>query len=140
PVLSYRRGRGVLDSRSPFSVTLPLGHELWAESDAVLAIGTRLLNPMAQWGVDKNLQIVRVDADPQQPARLHKPKVAFVGDAKPILGRLVDELAKHNERRSSRADEMLGRQVKLRERLAKRAPQRAFLQVIRAELPENVIY
>src|SRR5208282_479140 len=43
PVLAYRRGRGVLDGRSAFSVTLPLGHELWGEADAVLAVGTRLL-------------------------------------------------------------------------------------------------
>ena len=43
PVLGYRRGRGVLDSRDPLSVTLPLGHELWAKTDVVLAIGTRLL-------------------------------------------------------------------------------------------------
>ena len=42
PVLAYRRGRGVLDSRDPLSVTLPLGRELWGEADAVLAIGTRL--------------------------------------------------------------------------------------------------
>jgi acetolactate synthase-1/2/3 large subunit len=85
PVLGYRRGRGVLDSRNPFSVTLPLGRELWGEADVVLAVGTRLLNPMRQWGVDKKLQIVRVDADPDEPARLHKPKVALVGDAAPIL-------------------------------------------------------
>ena len=50
PVLGYRRGRGVLDSRDPFSVTLPLGRELWAEADAVLAVGTRLLNPMNSVG------------------------------------------------------------------------------------------
>ena len=43
PVLGYRRGRGVLDGRDPFSVTLPLGRELWGEADAVLAVGTRLL-------------------------------------------------------------------------------------------------
>ena len=36
PVLGYRRGRGVLDSRDPFSVTLPLGRELWGEADVVL--------------------------------------------------------------------------------------------------------
>src|SRR6516164_2685644 len=36
PVLGYRRGRGVLDSRDPLSVTLPLGHELWAQCDVVL--------------------------------------------------------------------------------------------------------
>src|SRR5262249_4552608 len=122
PVLGYRRGRGVLDSRDPFSVTLPLGHELWAEADAVLAVGTRLLNPMVQWGIDQTLHIVRVDADPKEPARINKPKVALVGDAAPVLRALIDELAKFNHRRASRRDEMLDRQAKLRRRLAKLAP------------------
>lgn len=140
PVLGYRRGRGVLDSRDPLSVTLPLGRDLWGEADVVLAIGTRLLNPMNQWGVDKNLQIVRVDADPDEPARLHKPKVALVGDAAPILRRLIDQLLKFNVRRASRHNEMQERQAKLRERLTKLAPQLAFLEAIRAELPEDGIY
>src|SRR5262245_29047467 len=89
PVLGYRRGRGVLDSRDPLSVTLPLGHELWAEADAVLAVGTRLLNPITQWGLDRNLQIIRVDADPHEHARLHKQKVALIGDDAEVLGRLT---------------------------------------------------
>jgi acetolactate synthase-1/2/3 large subunit len=140
PVLGYRRGRGVLDSRDPLSVTLPLGRELWAEADAVLAIGTRLLNPMNQWGIDKALQIVRVDADPEEPARINKPKAALIGDAAPILRTLIDELVRFNIRRASRRDEMLERQAKLRQRLAKLAPQLAFLEAIRAELPEDGIY
>ncbi len=140
PVLGYRRGRGVLDSRDPLSVTLPLGRELWGEADAVLAVGTRLLNPMNQWGVDKNMDIVRVDADPEQPARLRKPKVALIGDAAPILRRLIDELNKYNARRDSRYDEMQQRQARMRERLAKLAPQLAFLEAIRAELSEDGIY
>ena len=140
PVLGYRRGRGVLDSRNPLSVTLPLGHDLWAEADAVLAVGTRLLNPITQWGIDKSLAIVRVDADPTQHARLHKPNVALIGDAAPILRHLVDALAKFNTRRASRHDEMLERQAKLRERLAKLAPQLAFLETIRAALPEDGIF
>src|SRR6185437_14874759 len=37
-------------------------------------------------------------------------------------------------------DEMLGRQTKLRERLDKLSPQLAFVDVIRAELPEEGIY
>ena len=140
PVLGYRRGRGVLDSRDPFSVTLPLGRELWAEADAVLAVGTRLLNPMTQWGMDKALQIVRVDADPDEPARISKPKVALVGDSAPILRALIDQLAKFNLRRAPRRDEMLDRQARLRQRLAKLAPQLAFLEAIRAELPEDGIF
>ena len=73
PVLSYRRGRGVLDDRDPLAVTLPLGHELWAEADVVLAVGTHLHMPLQQWGVDRDLAIIRVDADPEEPARFSSP-------------------------------------------------------------------
>jgi len=140
PVLSYRRGRGVLDDRDPFSVNLPIGRDLWGEADAVLAVGTRLLNPITQWGIDRDLKIVRVDADRAEPARLHKPAVALVGDAAPILRRLIDALARSNPRRPSRRDEMQQRQASMRKRLDKLAPQLAFLDAIRAELPDDGIY
>jgi len=140
PVLAYRRGRGVLDGRDPFSVTPPIGRDLWGEADAVLGIGTRLLNPITQWGVDNNLSIVRVDANREEPARLHKPKIALIGDATPILRRLIDELARFNPRRAPRHNEMLERHAKLRTRLRKLAPQIAFVEAIRAELPEDGIY
>lgn len=140
PVLAYRRGRGVIDGRSPFSVTLPLGRDLWGEADAVLAVGTRLFTPIGQWGIDSKLQIVQIDADPEQHERLHKPKVALTGDAAPILRALIAELDKHNMKRASRREEMQERQAKMRARLNKLAPQIAFLEAIRAELPEDGIY
>ena len=140
PVLSYRRGRGVLDDRDPFSVNLPIGRDLWGEADAVLAIGTRLLNPMTQWGMDRDIKIVRVDADKAELARLHKPAVALIGDAAPVLMHLIDQLGRTNERRAARRDEMLERQSRMRARLAKLAPQLAFLDAIRTELPEDGIY
>ena len=140
PVMSYRRGRGVLSDRSPFAVTLPLGHELWREADAVLAVGTKL-EPARVWGTDNRLAIVRVDADPEEPARFKKPKVALVGDAAPILRRLIDELGRTNIGRPSREAEMQDRHAALRERLQKKiGPQLAFLDVIRAELPDDGIW
>jgi acetolactate synthase-1/2/3 large subunit len=140
PVLGYRRGRGVLDSRNPFSVTLPLGRELWGEADVVLGIGTRLLNPLAVWGIDKTLKIVRVDSDPEEPSRQHKPDVAVIGDAAPAVRKLIDALNRTNQRRASRRDEMRERQAKWRDRFRKLAPQLGFLEAIRAELPEDGIY
>jgi acetolactate synthase I/II/III large subunit len=140
PVMSYRRGGGVIDGRSPFSVNLPLGRELWGEADVVFGIGTHMLYSYLHWGIDRDLKVVRVDADPQEPARVRKPNVALIGDAAPILRRLIDALAKHNSRRAPRRDEMRERQAKMRARLAKLAPQLAFLDVIRAELPEDGIY
>jgi len=140
PVVSYRRGRGVIDDRDPLSVNLPLGRDLWAEADAVLAVGTHLHSPLLHWGFDSTLAIVRVDADPEEPARLTKPDVALIGRAAPILRRLLDVLPAHNARRASRQGEMQERHAQMRGRLAKLAPQLGFLDAIRAELPENGIF
>jgi acetolactate synthase-1/2/3 large subunit len=139
PVLGYRRGRGVLDSRDPLSVTLPLGHELWAQADVVLAVGTRLLMQLRQWGIDENLAVIRVDADPKEPARLRNPEVALIGDAQPILRRLVDSIGAYNIRRPARSDEMQDRQSVWTKLLSKLGPQLGYLAAIRAELPEDGI-
>jgi acetolactate synthase-1/2/3 large subunit len=137
PVLAYRRGRGVLDSRDPLSVTLPLGRELWGEADVVLGVGTRLFHGYTQWGIDADLAVIRIDADPEESERFAPPAVALIGDAKPILRRLIDALpAQHPARRA----EMEERQAKMRRRLAKLAPQIALLEAIRAELPEDGIF
>jgi acetolactate synthase-1/2/3 large subunit len=140
PVLGYRRGRGVLDSRDPFSVTLPLGRELWGESDVVLGIGSRMLIQFRQWGMDKDIKIIRVDADPEEPGRLHKPAAALIGDAKPLLQRLLDVLPAHNAKRASRKADLETRQAAWRKRLTGAiAPQIGWLDAIRAELPEDGI-
>jgi acetolactate synthase-1/2/3 large subunit len=138
PVLAFRRGRGVLDGRDPFSVTQPLGRDLWGEADAVLAVGTRLFTH-SQWGSDDKLAIVRVDADPEEPERFREPAVALVGDAAPILRALLDELPSHNRKRASRKAEMEERQAQWKSRMAKLAPQAGFLEAIRAELPDDGI-
>ena len=138
PVLAYRRGRGVLDSRDPLSVTLPLGRELWGEADVVLAVGTRLFYGFTQWGIDPGLAIIRVDADPEEPERFAPPAAALIGDAGPILSGLIDALSGHG--RPSRRAEMEDRQAQMSRRLAKLAPQIGFLDAIRAELPEDGIF
>ncbi|MFL4981130.1 MAG: thiamine pyrophosphate-dependent enzyme [Xanthobacteraceae bacterium] len=140
PVLAYRRGRGVLDSRDALSVTLPLGRELWGEADLVLGVGTRLHLQQTMWGMDDDLAIIRIDADGEEPARVRAPAVALIGDAKPILRRLLDVLPAHNRARPSRRDEMQERQAKTRKRLEKLAPQLAILAAIRTELPEDGIF
>jgi acetolactate synthase-1/2/3 large subunit len=127
----------VLDGRNPFSVTLPLGRELWGEADVVLGIGTRLFYGFHQWGIDDNLAIIRVDADPEEPDRVRKAAVALIGDAAPILRRLVEALDGH--KRASRHDEMVERHAKWRKRMEKLAPQIGYLEAIRDELGEDGI-
>ncbi len=139
PVVSYRRGRGVIDDRDPLSVNLPLGRELWAAADVVLAVGTHLHYPVLHWGIDRDLAIVRIDADPNAVSAA-KPKVALTGQAAPILRRLIEVLAAHNTRRASRSGEMRGRHARMQKRIARLEPQLSYLAAIRAELPEDGIF
>jgi acetolactate synthase-1/2/3 large subunit len=141
PVLcGFRRGQGVLDSRHPLAVTLPLGHELWGEADVVLAVGTRLFFQHTMWGVDDDLAIIAVNADPDEPSKHRAPAVALPGDAAPILRRLIDALPAHNKKRKSRSEEMHERQAKWAARIARLVPQLAILKAIRAELPDDGIF
>lgn len=140
PVLGYRRGRGVLSSRSPFSVTLPLGRELWGEADVALGVGTHMLYPMMQWGMDEKIDIIRVDADKEEAARIRKPAVSLTGDAQPILQRLIEALVPILSKPPSRAAEMQERHAKMNRRFEKLAPQKAYLDAIRDELPEDGIF
>jgi acetolactate synthase-1/2/3 large subunit len=67
-----------------------------------------------------------------------RPAAALIGDAKPILRRLIDALPA--AKRPSRKAEMEERQAKVRARLDKLKPQIGFLEAIRAELPEDGIF
>lgn len=141
PVMAKRNGKGVVASDHYLSANLPMGHSLWAEADAVLAIGTRLRMPLCMWGKDDDLKIVRVDIDPVEVNRICVPEVGIVGDAAAISSALLDALAKTNRSRSSRRDELAGRKAAIEKEMRETvAPQMAYLDVIRQVLPENGIF
>jgi acetolactate synthase-1/2/3 large subunit len=140
PVIAYRGGRGVLDSRHALSHTLPAGHLLWRDADVVLGIGTRLQPQQTAWGTDDRLQIIRIDIDAEEIDRIAKPDVRIVGDAVVVLQRLLAILPRDNKTRPSRQDEMQALKADMAARFAKLQPQLAYLEAIRAELPEDGIF
>ena len=103
PVSSYRRGRGVVPSTHRLAVDMPVGHRLWRDADAVLAIGTRFLIQNGNWGIDGTLKVVRLDIDPEEHERYARPDVALVGDAAPQLRALVAALRRARPRAGRRA-------------------------------------
>ena len=141
PVGTYRAGRGVLDSRHALSVNLPLAHRLWAKADAVLAVGTRLQAPLQAWGADDALKIVRIDADAAELARIRPPAVGIAAKAHLALAKLRDALPRHNRSRPSRHQEIQDlKQAHAEELHSRLGPQVAFLEAIRAALPEEGIF
>ena len=137
PVVTYRRGRGVIPTTHRLAVSYPVGHRLWRDADAVLAIGTRLYSQQSTWGVDRNLKVVRIDVDPQEHERFRHPDAAIVADAAPALRALLEALP--NAPRPSREAELAAHRAWFEERMSRLEPQNGFLRAMRAALPENGI-
>jgi acetolactate synthase I/II/III large subunit len=133
PVISYRLGRGVLDSDHTLALNAYEGHLLWSRVDVVIAIGTRMQTAIQVWGADPGLRVIHVEIDPEEMARIHTPDLAIEADAARVLPALLAALpalarppADFSALRAQSDTEN-----------AHLAPQRAWLDAIRAALPED---
>ncbi len=139
PVSSFRRGRGVLPSSHPLACSFTEGHRFWQDADAVLAVGTRLYWHQSGWGVDAGLPVVRIDIDPEEPARFRHPAQALIGDAAVLLRALLAALPAHNRARD-RGAEIAAVHDWFAGRIGRLGPQLGFLRAIRAALPADGIF
>ena len=139
-VIAFRNGRGVVSSDNPLSVGMPVAHELWKTADIVLGLGTRLSQQTA-WGVDDDLKVIRIDVDREEIGRIRAPEIAIAADLRDALPPLLAAL----EGRESKRADWRGEVARTRARLAaayadRLAPQIAWLEAIRAELPRDGIF
>lgn len=140
PIVTGQTGKGAVSERHKWVVPHALGHAFWAKADAVLAVGTRLFVPQSSWGIDAKLPIVRIDADPAEPSRFAVPAVALVADAKAGCAALLAALGRHNRKRASMEPELDAARAAFAKRVeAEAGPQKAWLDALRAELPEDGI-
>ena len=141
PVISHRMGRGVVSDEHYLSHTLPVGHQLWPSVDVVLAVGSRAQQQLQVWGTDKHLKVVRIDSDPTQMVRFGRPEVGIVADAGQALTALIPALAKHNNKRASRAAELSELKSSTLAGLSAKLPLQAeYIKALRDALPEDGIY
>lgn len=141
PVMACRSGKGIVDSRHYLSANFPMGHRLWAETDAVIAIGTRLNWPLTMWGKDDELKLIRVDIDPTQLNRICTPEVGIVGDAAMTAQAILDELNEISHQANSREEELTALKSQIDAEIRQKVgPQMSYLDVIREELPEDGIF
>jgi len=141
PVVSFTGGKGIVSDRHYLAQPGLAGHELWRETDVVLAVGTRLHQPLTRWGVDRDLKLIRIDVDPLEITRIQRPALGIVADAKPALAALHRALEHRASKRHSRKDELEALKSRTHASLTdKLGPQCEYLKVIRAELPDDGIY
>jgi acetolactate synthase-1/2/3 large subunit len=139
PVTTYTGGKGVVSDRHYLAQNLLAGHELWRTADVVLAVGTRVNQPLTRWGTDADIKIIRIDLDPVEINRIARPAIGIVADAREAAAALLSALptGEPASRQAELEDIKARTASRLRETLG---PQCEYLDVIRAELPDNGIY
>lgn len=141
PVVAFRTGHGVVSSRNRLSVNAPVGHQLWCDIDVVIGIGTRLQTQQMQWGVDEDLQIIHINIDAAEIGRINSPTVGICADAAAAVPALIDAIDGNTVDRAgwlNTIDEAKTSFARIcQDRLG---PQLAWIEAIRAELPDDGIF
>jgi acetolactate synthase-1/2/3 large subunit len=139
PVVSYRTGRGIVDSRSDLSFVLPAARTLWRESDAVLALGTTLRIPLQNWGRIPDQKLLRIDVDPTTHELIRKPDVALTARLEDALPALLDRLQARGRAPGGPRERLLAVRHDWERRASVLEPQISYLKVIRECLGETGI-
>jgi len=137
PVVSFRMGKGVVDSRHPLSLNTVGGFELWDKTDLLIGIGTRLDVPIARWApAPTGLKTARIDIDPIEHRRL-SVDVAIVADAADGT-RALTALVKSKDDPARRVAVASAKAAALAA-IEKADPQYSFMKVLREVLPDDGI-
>jgi acetolactate synthase-1/2/3 large subunit len=141
PVVGYRTGRGILDSRHALSVMQPAARPLWDAADVVLALGTHMRVPIQKWPRRPERKVVRIDVDAATHGRFSAPDIAVTARLEQALPELLTALSAHGVKtRPSRAAEVAEARTAWERRSAVLEPQISYLKVIRGALGEDGIF
>jgi acetolactate synthase I/II/III large subunit len=141
PVAAFRTGHGVISDDNPLSVGMPMAHDLWRSADVVLGLGSRLQTQQMQWGVDDDMKIIHIDVDAEEIGRINKPAVGIQADLIDALPQLISGLESNVQNRKTWLECIAETKRRFQTIYADRlAPQLAWLNAIRSELPRDGIF
>jgi len=139
PVFSYRTGKGIVSSRHYLSFSVPAAHELWAEADVVLGIGSHVRMPLSKWGIDDALTYISINIDATAHDRIVKPSLSITADAAQASKEILNLLPTYTKPKASRKEDMQALRKSWKEKTAYLEPQLRILNDIREELPDEGI-
>jgi acetolactate synthase-1/2/3 large subunit len=109
-----------------------------AHSDAVLAVGTRLM--IRNFEADRLPNLVQIDIDPGEIGKNFPAEVGIEADAREALAGLVRALRGAGPARGSRADEIAAWRRAFRAKVRELAPRQLdMMATLRAELNEDAV-
>lgn len=136
PVVSNRGGRGIADSDDALGFSCAEGFERWADTDVLLAIGTRQELVWFRWpDRPAGLTVINIDIDPLQHVRL-TPEIAITADASEAVAAL-ERLLADGAPRASRAVEFAAAKAGVAGRTSTLQPHMDYLAAIADALPRE---
>jgi acetolactate synthase-1/2/3 large subunit len=137
PVVAFRSGRGIVSEESEVAANIATAYELWADTDLVIGIGTRLEVPYLRWPYRPDgMKLARIDIDPKEMERL-PPDAAMIADATNGTASLLQALESRNLRAESRVEALRNAKAATQSRIAAIRPHAEYLERIRSVLPRD---
>lgn len=135
PVVPTVNALGVIDARDEYAYPPVAGHYFWKDADVVIGIGTRMAIPLEDWGMDDDLKIIRMDIDAVEMLIFGTPDVAIECDAAEGINTLISELGECDAKWPVEVLKDIRKEAEKEINIM--APQVAYLNVIRDELPDD---
>jgi acetolactate synthase-1/2/3 large subunit len=137
PVVSFRRGRGIVSDAHPLGLTCAEGMKLWQGTDLAIGIGTRMELPRWRWTFrPAGLKWARIDIDPAELRRF-KPDLGVLADARQGVAALLDALGNRGPSISGRFERIAEARRRTAAAIRTVQPQMAYLDVLREVLPHD---
>jgi acetolactate synthase I/II/III large subunit len=149
PVAAFRGGRGVVAEDHPLGISSYAAYRLWADTDVLIGIGTRLEMPYMRWADMMNMidrptappHLIRIDVEASEMRRL-VPHAGIVADAEAGTRALLAEVRRLRDAVRPARSKAAQRRIAAAKREARAAievvqPQLSYLDVIRAALPRD---
>lgn len=143
PVTAFRSGRGIIPEDHKLGVSSVAAYNLWADTDVLIGIGSRLEMPYMRWtGMNTYIarpekpHLIRIDIDSSEMQRL-QPEVGIVADACDGTYALISELIRRGVKTRASEQRILNSKLKAKRETQRIQPQLEYLEVIRNVLPRD---
>lgn len=135
PVVAHRRGRGIVGNDHELGLTIAAAIRLWAETDLVIGIGTRLEVPRWRWlWAPPGLKWARIDIDPAEMRRF-TPEVSVVADSQEATAALLRAVERAGCEPSGRRPAIRAAVQAAERAIEAIQPQMSYLRILRELLP-----
>ena len=140
PVSALRQGKGAYDEGQPLAVMGPAAHEFWKTTDVALGIGTRFMWHEMVWGVDDDLALIQINADPGEINRRGNVEVPILARVEEALPLLIDALARKLGPVNDQTERVAEVKARTNAEISKLQPTWDDLMVIRQVIGEDGIF